>query len=93
MAIPTRAEVDALVRTRLADDPGFREQLMADPRAAVSALIGMDVPDAAEVSVHEESLTAVHLVIPAAVADELTEDQLESVAGGVCWGNCSDYGP
>lgn len=93
MGIPTRAEVDALVRDKLAADPEFRARLLAEPRAALSQLVGMDIPDAVSVEVHEESLTAIHLVLPPAVGQELTDDDLEAVAGGVCWGNCSDFGP
>lgn len=90
MAIPTRAELDTMIRERLADDPGFRDVLLADPRAAVSSLVGVDLPDLVTVSVHEESLTNIHVVLPAARgAGELAEDDLELVAGGGnCWDNC-----
>lgn len=94
MNIPTRAEVDALVRERLNSDSEFRAALLADPRAALSALLGLDLPGAVSVEVHEESLAHVHLVIPAADGDgEISEDELEMVAGGACWTNCGDYGP
>lgn len=94
MATPTRAQVDERVRQRLAEDPGFREKLLADPRAAVSELIGMPVPEAVTVDVHEESLTHVHLVVPAAPAarGELAEADLELVAGGgVCWDDSCSF--
>jgi len=107
MAIPTRAQVDSLVRQRLDSDPGFREKLVSvphrraptlgdetggcfflDPRTAISDVIGMPLPEMVKVSVHEESLTDVHLVIPAAPSrGELAEADLELVAGGVCWYN------
>lgn len=93
MAIPTRAELDALISERLASDPGFRAQLLADPRTAVGTLVGTELPDFITVSVHEESLTDVHLVIPAAVGDEIPEDDLELVAGGACWTNDCTPGP
>ena len=77
-----------MVRDRLADDPEFRAALLADPRAALSALLGLDLPDAVNVEVHEEPLAYVHLVIPAAEGDgEVSEDELEMVAGGACWSN------
>ena len=90
MAIPTRAEVDTLVRERLAADPAFREQLLADPRAALSALVGVDIPEVGSIEVHEESLTSVHLVLPASSSPaKLSDDDLELVAGGAaCWDNC-----
>ena len=93
MAIPTRAELDALIQEKLADDPDFRAQLLADPKSALSALVGTDLPDFIDVTVHEESLTDVHLVIPAGVGDEINEEDLELVAGGVCWTNDCTPGP
>ena len=44
MAIPTRAQVDVMIRERLATDPDRRATLLADPRAALSGLIGVDLP-------------------------------------------------
>lgn len=89
MSVPTRDQLDALVRTRIADDPSFRDLLLSDPRAALSDLAGTEIPDFVTITVHEESLTDVHLVIPAAVGDEIGEDDLELVAGGgSCWDNC-----
>lgn len=94
MAIPTRAEVDALVREKLAADPSFREALLADPRAALSELVGTPIPEIVNITVHEESLTSVHLVLPSQPAAELSEDDLELVAGGgVCWLNSCTMGP
>ena len=88
MSAPTRAGLDEAIRNRLASDPAFREALLADPRAAVSELLGVELPDTVTITVHEESLTDVHLVIPAAATDEMTDADLELVAGGVCWSNC-----
>ena len=50
----------------------------------------MPLPEMVKVSVHEESLTDIHLVIPAARSGgALAEEDLELVAGGSCWGNCA----
>lgn len=83
MAIPTRAVIDGLVR-----DP-----LLADPRTAVAALIGTEIPEAITCTIHEESLTDVHLVIPALQGEEISEDDLELVAGGNCWANTNACTP
>ena len=95
MAAPTRAQVDGLIRQRLDADPGFRGKLVSDPRAAISDVIGMPLPEAVKVSVHEESLTDVHLVIPAGRSKgQIADGDLELVAGGnACWGNCGCSGP
>lgn len=90
MAIPTRPEVTEMIDRKLSEDPAWRQQLLADPRAALSELVGMTIPDAVSIEVHEESLTTLHVVIPAVTPDdELSEDDLELVAGGgACWDNC-----
>lgn len=95
MSFPTRREVDGLVARALAEDPQFRTNLLADPRGALSALIGVPIPAAVNVVVHEESLTDIHLVIPAAADnDALSDSDLELVAGGAsCWDNCGCTGP
>jgi hypothetical protein len=90
MAIPTRAEVEAIIAERIAADPAFRETLLADPRAVLSEVIGFDIPDTVQVVLHEDSLTQIHLTIPASQA--LTDADLELVAGGG-WGVSSYCGP
>lgn len=94
MPIPTRAELDTMLHDRLATDPDFRTTLLNDPHAAISGLLGISLPDTVIITVHEESLTDIHLVLPAPTqhGSELAEDDLELVAGGSCWidGPCSD---
>lgn len=92
MSIPTRPDVDRIVREKAATDPAFRKALLADPRAAVGEAIGVPIPEYVTVTVHEESLTEVHLVIPAAVGDEVAEEDLVLVAGAGCWGDECDGG-
>ena len=44
----------------------------------------MSVPEAFTITVHEESRTDVHIVAPGAI-DHVPDDDLELVAGGMCW--------
>jgi hypothetical protein len=84
MAFATRSEVEAIIAERIAADPGFRDALLADPHAVLSEIVGLDIPDTVQIDLHEESLTQIHLTIPS--SDELTEADLELVAGGGVWG-------
>ena len=83
MAVPTRSEVEAMIAERIADDPAFRDTLLADPRGGLSEIVGFDIPETVHVVLHEESLTQIHLTIPSSA--DLSEADLELVAGGVCW--------
>ena len=84
MAVPTRSEVEAIIAERIAADPGFRDSLLADPRAVLSGLVGFDIPDSVQVVLHEESLTQIHLTVPA--SENLSDADLELVAGAGEWG-------
>ena len=83
MAVPTRSQVEAMIAERIAADPDFREALIANPRAVLSEVIGLDIPDSVQVVLHDESLTQIHLTIPS--SENVSDTDLELVAGGVCW--------
>jgi acyl-coenzyme A thioesterase PaaI-like protein len=64
-------------------DESFRQQLLDDPRAAISDELGVEIPDALQIRVIEEDPQEVVLVLPAAARTrEVTEEQLGAVAGG-----------
>ena len=83
MSAISRDEVTAQIRERAASDAAFRSQLMADPSAAVSALLGMPIPEGVSITVHEETPTDIHLVIPH--SSTLSDQDLHLVAGGTNW--------
>ena len=61
------------------------ERDTAEQRGVISEVVGFDIPDTVQVVLHEESLTQIHLTIPAAEA--LTDADLELVSGGGMWGD------
>ncbi len=84
MQVPTRSELEAMLTERIAAEPGFRAQLLADPRGVIGRMLGIQIADSVAVSVHTESLTDVHLTIPRDV-DQLSDADLELAAGGADW--------
>ena len=79
MTVLTLSEVEAIIAERIVAGPAFRESFPADPRA-VLVEVCVDIPESVQVVLHEESLTQIHMTIPA--SDALTDDDLEFVAGG-----------
>ena len=80
----TAIEIREMVLNKADEDDDFRARLIADPKAAISAEIGTEIPDGFNVAVHEDDATTAHLVLPPAPA--LTEAELEQVAGaGSLW--------
>ena len=55
------------------NDAEFRARLAADPKAALNEEFGVNLPDSFAISVHEDSSTHVHLVLPPNSALEVEE--------------------
>lgn len=81
-----RSDLEQSVIRRAMMDEDFRKSLLADPRAAVETVIRDEVPGGKlpanlTVKAFEEPENALYLIVPPQPA-ELTEAQLEQVAGG-----------
>jgi hypothetical protein len=63
-------------------DPAFKAELIANPAAALKAE-GIDVPAGMTVTVLENTDELFHLVLPPVPSDELSDEALDAVAGGV----------
>ena len=61
-------------------DTEFRARLLSDPKGAIGDALGVTVPEAMAVEVHEEDATTRHLVLPP--SSRLSEGDLQAVAGG-----------
>jgi len=62
-------------------DPAFKAKLLKDPHAALKSL-GMEVPAGITVRVHEDKPEERHYVLPMPLPTDLSDAQLESIAGG-----------
>ena len=63
-------------------DPAFKAELIANPAAALKAE-GIDVPAGMTVTVVENTDKQFHLVLPPVPTDELSDEALDAVAGGI----------
>ncbi len=78
------------IGTRLAEDEALSARAAAGDAPELAAELGLDVPPGAKVAILLDSENVKHVVIPAAAANapkdgELSEAELDSVAGGVSW--------
>ncbi|BAI74509.1 nitrile hydratase (plasmid) [Azospirillum sp. B510] len=82
----TRRELEAKIVARAWSDDTFKAKFLADPRAMFEEHLGTRFPEALTMTAHEETPDALHFVIPAKPQidlDELSDEDLEKVAGGV----------
>ena len=86
-------EIAAAIAARAAVDRAFRTKLLADPRSAVSEVLGHPLPASFRIKFIEKdaSLDAL-VVLPdlVPVSGELSVEELEAVAGGLCWDTCGN---
>jgi hypothetical protein len=94
-----RTVFQAQVIDRASKDQDFRQRLISDPKGTISKEFGVTIPGNISLNIVQDTPTAWYLVlppVPAAVGSELSEEQLEAVAGGwtnptdcgTCWTNC-----
>ena len=74
------AEMRDHILGKAAEDAEFRTRLVADPKAALTEELGVELPDSFAISVHEDSSTHVNLVLPP--TDQLDTAALEEVRAG-----------
>ena len=81
----TRQSIEQEIRVKSLKDAEFRQQLLANPKSAIEAAMGVNIPENLEIKVMEESANHLILTITPELSDsanELSEEQLEAVAGG-----------
>ncbi|MBD2530121.1 NHLP leader peptide family natural product precursor [Nostoc flagelliforme FACHB-838] len=79
----TRNELEAKLVAHAWQDEAFKQELISNPRAAVEREIGQKVPESTDIRVLEETGNTIYFVLPKKPSiDELSEEQLEAVAGG-----------
>lgn len=76
-------EVYMKVQRMAITDEEYREELLKDPNAAIAKLTGEELPENFKVKVIEnDPQYAATFVLPPMVSDELSDEELDKVAGG-----------
>jgi hypothetical protein len=83
-AAPTRHDLEAKIVKRCWEDEEFRKEFTADPAGAFVKYLRVPATSVPKIVVHEETTGSWHIVLPAKPPhiDELSEQDLERVAGG-----------
>lgn len=80
----SRHDLEAKIVKRCWESNGFRKEFTADPRAAFEKYLQVPAANLPKITVHEEAAYTWYIVLPPkpANAGELSEQDLEQVAGG-----------
>ena len=85
-------EIYVKVQHKSAIDEEFREELLKNPNEAIEKLAGEKLPEGFRIKVIEnDPAYAATFVLPDMVSGELSENELDEVAGGACvidFGGC-----
>ncbi len=83
-ATKTRNDIEKELVLKAWEDEEFKQRLVSDPKAVIAEKYGAELPDAIDVKVVEENMQTLYIVLPAKPLNnnELSDDQLENVAGG-----------
>ena len=82
MSQVTEGQLRDIISLKAHRDPAFRKQLITSPKTTVEGILGTSLGANVSVAVVEDTDNKITMVIPPAATDELSEDQLEAVAGG-----------
>lgn len=77
--------MEALIVQRAWKDDAFRDEFVSDPKGTIEKYSGQKLPADLKVVALAEDDKTIHFVIPPkpANADELSDEDLEKVAGGI----------
>ena len=82
--VATRRDLETALIEKSRKDPEFKRKVVSDPKGMLEEHTGQKLPSQVKIFIHEEDANTLHFSIPAPPANfsELSDDQLEKVAGG-----------
>ena len=81
-------DIEQLIVDKAREDKAFKQELLNNPKAAIAKELNVELPAELEIEVAQQTPQKLYLVLPLEVAleeeagGELSEEQLEAVAGG-----------
>lgn len=84
--IISRKDLEAKIIAKAWTDEAFRRKFLADPKAQFEEHLGTRLPETLQISAYQEDADSLHFVIPERPKgdlDELSDEDLEKVAGGL----------
>ena len=80
---------------RASQDAALKQELLNSPKTVIQQEVGISLPEGSDVKVVEETDNNAYIVLPVLPVDsdneELSEEQLEAVAGGFVWAPLAIY--
>ena len=80
--VESRGQLQDVISKNAAEDSSYRESLIANPRGILEKHLGQELPEWMNVKIVEETADTVYLVAPHVPSEELSDEDLEMVAGG-----------
>jgi hypothetical protein len=81
----TRQDIEARIIAKAWKDEAYKQELLSNPKAVIEREFGVEFPADVKVQILEENPTSLYFVLPISpvtIAQELSQEQLEAIAGG-----------
>ncbi|MEM7593392.1 MAG: NHLP leader peptide family RiPP precursor [Cyanobacteria bacterium P01_A01_bin.83] len=81
----SRRDIEARIIAKAWKDESYKQELLSNPKAIFEREFGVELPEEVSVQVLEENSTTLNFVLPMApqtIGREISEEELEMVAGG-----------
>lgn len=81
LALRTRKDLEVHLITRALKDEGFKQKLLANPKAVVEQELGTKLPEELEINVLEETEDTVCIVLPCNPYEGVSQEELKASLG------------